>query len=120
MPHLFSQILTLCQKSVFERQQKSRSDDDKNKDRYERTLNILDDWSDEEEYDEDEDYDPEETKESSEDLYKSFTQEIDEVLQAKQAFEALESNIFDLYFGGVSREDQNSLQKCFNDPLVTQ
>ena len=118
MPQLFKEILRLCQKSVYTREQRNKSPDEKYEQKYEQAINILDDWSDEEEYDEDEEYDPEDSKHENEELYKSFTQEVDEVQQVKKALETIHPDLYDLYFGKVSREDQNAMQDCFNNPLV--
>lgn len=118
MPQIFKEILLLCQKSVYTREQKRKSPTQKQEEKYQEAYNILDDWSDEEEYDEDEEYDPEEYKCENEEFYKSFTQEIDEVQAVKKTFEELENSQFENYFGTVSREDQSALEECFKNPLV--
>lgn len=119
MPNIFQQIVLLCQKSIYSREQKAKSPEEKKKEEYEKSYNILDDWSDEDEYDEDEDYDPEDSKTESEDLYKSFTESIDEVLETKRVIEGLDSQIYELYFGKVPRDELNSLQNCFSNPLLS-
>jgi len=119
MPQIFKEIVVLCQKSIYTREQKAKSPEEKDIDLKEKAYNILDDWSDEDEYDDDEEYDPDEEKENSEELYKSFTQDIDEVLEVKKVLETLDSNMYEAYFGKVSREDQVALQDCVTSPLVS-
>lgn len=118
MPSIFEQILLLCQKSIYTREQKAKSPEEREKAQYDQALNILDDWSDEEEYDEDEDYTPEESKEEEEELYVSFTRDVDEVQQTQKVIENLDNQVYEMYFGKVSRDDLNALQTCFKSQFV--
>ena len=120
MPSIFKELVTLWEKSLYTREQKYKSAEEKWQEAYEKAYNILDDWSDEDEYDDDDEYDPEESKEESLELYKSFTQEVDEIYEVKKTLEGLESNTFDAYFKLVSNDDQNSLQRLFNNLYVPQ
>lgn len=118
MPQIFKELLLLCQKSIYTREQKNKPKDQKQEELCEKAYNILDDWSDDDDY-EDEEYDPDESKNDSEELYKSYTQEIDEVLEVKKTLENLDMQIFNLYFSKVTREDQAALQECLSSPLLT-
>lgn len=118
MPQIFKELLLLCQKSLYLREQKSKSPEEKQEILCEKAYNILDDWSEDDDYDEDDEYDPDENNDEDEVLYKSFTQDIDELSQVKTVLQSLDSNLYEAYFGKISREDQSALQECLNSPLV--
>jgi hypothetical protein len=111
MPQIFRELLSLCQKSVYRKQQKNKTSEKERNDQREEDYNILDDWSDEEEYDDDDEYDPEDSKGDGEELYKSYTQDVDEVSQLKNALQGLHTDVFNSYFSRVSSNEQADLQK---------
>jgi importin-7 len=119
MPEIFKELVVLCQKSIYTKEQKSKSGEDKDQELREKAYNILDDWSDEDEYDDDDEYDPDEARDDNEELYKSFTQEVNEVQRVKEVFASLDPGLYSAYFEKVSREDQNALQDCVSSPLAS-
>ena len=111
MPQIFIQLTSLIKKTLYLKSEKEKNEDTKTQELYEKSLNILDDWSDDED---DEDYTPEDDDSGDEaELYKSLTQEIDEVEKIKQTLNELDNGIFEAYFGSVSPSDKQELQQYF-------
>ena len=111
MPRIFKELTLLCQKSLYLRQ--NNNNKQKQEEVELKAFNLLDDWSDEEDPD-DEDYNPEdEYRSEEEEFYKSKIIDIEEISEAQKVLNSLDSKTYDTYFISIPKEEQTLLSELF-------